>query len=71
MLHRTTYMAFIALAVSIAVATVFTSVGEIQSECVCYSDDPAEALEEADAVFKGVVVEKGRAQRFLAVMAPS
>ena len=71
MLLKTTYGVGIVFAISIFAVTLFTGAEEVRAECVCYSDSPAEALEEADAVFIGVVVEKGRAQQFFSCDGPN
>ena len=71
MLLKSTYVVGIAFAVSIFAVTLFTGSEEIRSECVCDSSTPAEALEEAGAVFMGVVVEKGRAQQFFSCDGPN
>ncbi len=58
MFVKSTYVVGIAFAISIFAVSLFTGVEEILSDCGCTWSTPAEALEEADRVFLGEVVEE-------------
>ena len=59
---KSTYVVGIVLSISIFFVSILTGSENIDSDCVCPSTTPAEALEEADAVLLGKVIDRTEAR---------